>query len=197
MGAKFWKDLFDDPVYNCYLSKRWQELTDGMPLNAAKVIDFIDGTVLHISEAASRQEALWGVTGVFDQQISELKRFVVDRNSWIAGQLTSTVSCGSVTKPALVISKLIITPLTEEGEVSSNYEFIEITNASEIASADLTGLYLGELGSPIIYLRGIFMGEILVCIWPMMQSLLKIVMVSLLLMNLLEVYLMKVRKFYC
>ena len=67
MGAKFWKDLFDDPVYNCYLSKRWQELTDfGMPLNLAKVIDFIDGTVLDISEAAARKDDFWGTTGVFD-----------------------------------------------------------------------------------------------------------------------------------
>ena len=158
MGAKFWKDLFDDPVYNCYLSKRWQELTDfGMPLNAAKVIDFIDGTVLHISEAAARQEALWGTTAVFDQQISELKRFIVDRNSWIASQLTSTGYCLSVTQPALVISKINYHPLTEEGEVSSNYEFIEITNSSEIA-VDLTGLYLGELGLTYQFPSGIFMG---------------------------------------
>ena len=158
MGAKFWKDLFDDPVYNCYLSKRWQELTDfGMPLNAVKVIDFIDETVLHISEAAARQEALWGTTGVFDQQISELKSFIMDRNSWLASQLASTSSCISVTQPALVISKINYHPSTEEGEVSSNYEFIEITNASEIA-VDLTGLYLGELGLTYQFPRGIFMG---------------------------------------
>ena len=128
-----------------------------MPLNAAKVIDFIDGTVLHISEAAARQEALWGTTAVFDQQISELKRFIVDRNSWIASQLTSTGYCLSVTQPALVISKINYHPLTEEGEVSSNYEFIEITNSSEIA-VDLTGLYLGELGLTYQFPSGIFMG---------------------------------------
>ena len=158
MGAKFWKDLFDDPVYNCYLSKRWQELTDfGMPLNAVKVIDFIDETVLHISEAAARQEALWGTTGVFDQQIIELKSFIMDRNSWLSSQLASTSSCISVTQPALVISKINYHPSTEEGEVSSNYEFIEITNASEIA-VDLTGLYLGELGLTYQFPRGIFMG---------------------------------------
>ena len=158
VGAKFWKDLFDDPVYNCYLSKRWQELTDfGMPLNVVKVIDFIDETVLHISEAAARQEVLWGTTGVFDQQISELKSFIMDRNSWLASQLASTSSCISVTQPALVISKINYHPSTEEGEVSSNYEFIEITNASEIA-VDLTGLYLGELGLTYQFPRGIFMG---------------------------------------
>ncbi len=158
MGAKFWKDLFDDPVYNCYLSKRWQELTDfGMPLNAAKVIDFIDETVLDISEAAARQESLWGTTGVFEEQISELKSFIMDRNSWLASQLTSMGSCLSVTQPALVISKINYHPSTEEDEVSSDYEFIEITNASEIA-ADLTGLYLGGLGLTYQFPRGVFMG---------------------------------------
>ena len=86
-----------------------------MPLNTAKVIDFIDGTVLHISEAAARQEALWGTTAVFDQEISELKRFIVDRNSWIASQLTSTVSCLSVMLPALVISKINYHPLDRGG----------------------------------------------------------------------------------
>ena len=158
MGAKFWKDLFDDPVYRCYLNKRWQELTDpGMPLNTLKVMDFINETVLHISEAADRQEALWGTTGIFDQQVSELKSFISDRNTWLSGQLTSTASCASVTQPALVITKINYHPLAEENEVSSDYEFIEITNVSD-ASAELTGLYLGELGLTYQFPKGIFMG---------------------------------------
>ena len=71
--------------------------------------------------------------------------------------MASTSSCISVTQPALVISKINYHPSTEEGEVSSNYEFIEITNASETA-VDLTGLYLGELGLTYQFPRGIFMG---------------------------------------
>ena len=26
-GAKFWRDLFQDDTFNCYLAKRWFELT--------------------------------------------------------------------------------------------------------------------------------------------------------------------------
>tara|TARA_X000001036_G_scaffold98525_2_gene91454 strand:+ start:4177 stop:6741 length:2565 start_codon:yes stop_codon:yes gene_type:complete len=157
-GAKFWKDLFDDPIYKCYLSKRWQELTyPGMPLNTAKVMDFIDATVLHISEAAARQEALWGTTDVFVQQVRELKSFISDRNKWLSNQLTSIESCLSVTKPALVISKINYHPSTEEDEVSSDYEFIEITNMSDL-SVDLTGIYLGELGLTYQFPKGIFLG---------------------------------------
>ena len=155
MGAKFWKDLFDDPVYRCYLNKRWQELTDpGMPLNTLKVMDFINETVLHISEAADRQEALWGTTGIFDQQVSELKTFISDRNTWLSNQLTSTPSCSSIVQPELVITKINYHPLAEENEVSSDYEFIEITNFGD-ASVDLTGLYLGELGLTYQFPKGV------------------------------------------
>ena len=159
MGAKFWKDLFDDPVYRCYLNKRWQELTDpGMPLNTLKVMDFINETVLHISEAADRQEALWGTVGIFDHQVSELKSFISERNTWLSNQLISTASCSSITQPALVITKINYHPYAEEDEVSSDYEFIEITNVSDV-TVDLTGLYLGELGLTYQFPKGIFMRE--------------------------------------
>jgi hypothetical protein len=125
-----------------------------MPLNTLKVMDFINETVLHISEAADRQEALWGTTGIFDQQVSELKTFISDRNTWLSNQLTSNPSCSSIVQPELVITKINYHPLAEENEVSSDYEFIEITNFGD-ASVDLTGLYLGELGLTYQFPKGV------------------------------------------
>ena len=158
VGAKFWKDLFDDPVYKCYLSKRWQELTSsGGPLNTSEVINFIDSTAVYISEAAIRQETLWGTNGIFGEQISELKRFIDGRNKWISSQLVTTGTCLVVTQPSLVISRINYNPLADEDEVSSDFEFIEITNNSDI-SVDLSGVYLGGLGLTYQFLRGISMG---------------------------------------
>ncbi|HEY8933955.1 MAG TPA: CotH kinase family protein, partial [Cyclobacteriaceae bacterium] len=45
-GPKFWKDLFDNSQFKCYLAKRWKELTStGQPLNLANLNTYIDETV--------------------------------------------------------------------------------------------------------------------------------------------------------
>ena len=146
MGPKFWKDLFDDPVFNCYLTKRWQELTaPGMPLNSTEIFNLIDSTQALISEAAARQEIVSGTTGNFDQNIIEMKVFISERIQWISNQLTDTSLCGTITTPALVISKINYNPLVEVDLDSSDFEFIEITNNSS-STIDLTGIYFGGLG---------------------------------------------------
>ena len=146
MGPKFWKDLFDDPVFNCYLTKRWQELTaPGMPLNSTEIFSLIDSTQALISEAAARQEIVSGTTGNFDQNIIEMKVFISERIQWISNQLTDTSLCGTITTPALVISKINYNPLVEADLDSSDFEFIEITNNSS-STIDLTGIYFGGLG---------------------------------------------------
>ena len=146
MGPKFWKDLFDDPVFNCYLTKRWQELTaPGMPLNSTEIFNLIDSTQALISEAVARQEIVSGTTGNFDQNIIEMKVFISERIQWISNQLTDTSLCGTITTPALVISKINYNPLVEADLDSSDFEFIEITNNSS-STIDLTGIYFGGLG---------------------------------------------------
>ena len=43
MGAKFWKDLFQDSTFKCYLSKRWFELTaENEALNYTTISNLID-----------------------------------------------------------------------------------------------------------------------------------------------------------
>ncbi|MDG1393260.1 MAG: CotH kinase family protein [Flavobacteriaceae bacterium] len=145
-GPKFWKDLFDDAVFKCYLTKRWQELTAlGMPLNSIEIFAFIDVTTTLISEAVERQETMSGTTGEFVDQISEMKTFISDRIEWMSSQLTDTNLCDNVTTPPLVISKINYNPLVDASLDSSDFEFIEIKNNST-STIDLTGIYFGGLG---------------------------------------------------
>ena len=146
MGPKFWKDLFDDSVFNCYLTRRWQELTaTGAPLNSEQIFQIIDEIVELISEAAERQEVISGTTGEFNQQILDIKTFITERIDWISNQLNDASLCNNVDLPALVISKINYNPLVDDDQDSSDFEFIEITNNSS-SEIDLTGIYFGGLG---------------------------------------------------
>ncbi len=146
MGPKFWKDLFDDPIYKCYLTKRWQALTaSGMPLNSDEIFALIENTEVLISEAAERQEMIDGTSGEFQQQILEIKNFINERIEWMSNELTDTSLCDDVITPPLVISKINYHPLVDAELDSSDFEFIEITNNSS-SSVDLTGIYFGGLG---------------------------------------------------
>jgi hypothetical protein len=145
-GPKFWKDLFDDEVFKCYLAKRWQTLTaTGMPLNSGEIFTFIDTTTALISEAVERQETVTGTIGVFEQQIIDIKDFISARITWISNELTDTSLCATITTPPLVISKINYNPLVDETLDSDDFEFIEIKNNSS-SVVDLKGIYFGGLG---------------------------------------------------
>ena len=145
-GATFWTDLFYDPTFNCYLSKRWNELTQvGQPLHEDQIFDLVDETVALISEAVGRQEQVWGMDLQFDQHIANLKTFVSQRTQWMDNQLGDFSACDQVEVPSLVISKINYHPAVGIDEDSSDFEFIEITNNSN-TDADLTGVYIGGTG---------------------------------------------------
>ena len=145
-GPKFWKDLFDDAVFKCYLAKRWQVLSaTGMPLNSVEIFAFIDATTAFISEAVERQETVTETTGEFDQQIIDIKDFISARITWISNELTDTSLCDNITTPPLVISKINYNPLVDVALDPDDYEFIEIKNNST-STVDLTGIYFGGLG---------------------------------------------------
>ena len=146
MGPKFWKDLFDDPLFNCYLSKRWQELSaPGMPLNEEEIFELIDSIEVLILEAVERQEIVSGTTGVFTQNIIEMKAFISERIEWISNQLTDISLCDNIVTPEIVISKINYNPLVEADLDSSDFEFIELSNNST-SDINLTGIYFGGLG---------------------------------------------------
>lgn len=146
-GSQFWKDLYSDPTYRCYLSKRWNELTGpGLPLNRESIVTLIDQTAAYITEGASRDNSVWNSTGNFQLRISEVKNFIQDRITWMTATLGSFSACSSPAGPPLVISKIMFHPDTSvEFPESDEQEFIEITNNSN-QTADLTGVYFAGTG---------------------------------------------------
>ena len=146
-GARFLTDLFYDPDFSCYLTKRWLELTaTDQVLNENKINDLIDETVLNIFDAVNRQEQVWNIDIDFDGRIANLKTFISQRIQWITDQLNTNISaCENVAIPNLVISKIHYNPQDQGDDDSDDFEFVEITNNSDLAW-DLTGVYFGGLG---------------------------------------------------
>lgn len=145
-GATFWTDLFNDPTFKCYMSKRWVALTAvNQPLHPDSIIALIDETVAYIDEAVARQQQVWNINISHNTRINAVKDFVIDRVNWISNRLIDTSLCESVTTPPLVITKINYHPLDETIDDSDEYEFIGITNNSGVEQ-DLTGVYFGGTG---------------------------------------------------
>jgi len=145
-GSKFWKDLYDDPLFKCYLSKRWNELiATGMPLNKNVMYNKIDQVHTLITEAASREEAKWKTVGNLDNNISSIKTWLLARMMWMNTYLDNYQACVTVAVPALVISKINYHPEKNGGYAGTELEFIELVNNSS-QEIDLTGIYFSNLG---------------------------------------------------
>lgn len=146
-GAKFWTDLFNNTEYKCYLSKRWNALTQqGQPLNYNSLTAFIDEITVLISEAAVRENERWGTVQNHSAEITAIKAFLAERITWITNNIGPSAACSDVDVPQLVIAKINYNPGTNgQFTESDDQEFIQIiNNGSE--SALLTGIYLSELG---------------------------------------------------
>lgn len=146
-GAKFWRDLFDNPTYKCYLSRRWNELTaPGQPLKHNNLVTYIDNTVAYISEAAVREAERWETIPNHAQEIENLKTWLYQRINWMTANIGTFSDCNNIVTPPLVINKINYNPGTSVGfPVSNDQEFIEIKNTGT-ATVDLTGIYFRELG---------------------------------------------------
>jgi spore coat protein CotH len=147
IGPNFWGDLFADSNFKCYLSKRWNELIQtGKPFNYSSLEQSIDDTVNYITEAKNRDNIKWGTLRDFTTEITLIKTYLSARIPWITTNLGSFSSCSSVQIPSLVINKINYNPtISAEFSVSDDLEFIEIVNTGN-TTADLTGVYLKELG---------------------------------------------------
>ncbi|WP_395049206.1 CotH kinase family protein [Flavobacterium sp.] len=150
-GAKFWTDLYNNPTYRCYLSKRWNELTQpGQPLNYNSIVQYIDETMALISEAKVREEQKW-TTDVYPAvhfpptEINDMKIWLSNRISWMTSNLGSFSGCNTVSIPQLVINKINYNPQGATSTESDNLEFVEIKNTSN-TTVNLTGVYFKELG---------------------------------------------------
>jgi hypothetical protein len=147
VGSKFWKSLFDNTLFRCYFSKRWNELIQpGQPLNFSSIETLIDQTAAIINEAVLREYELWGYYSNLQQNIADIKTFLAERIPWITANLGPCSSCAEVPVPPLVITKIMYHP---EASIYSpdndDFEFIEITNNSDTI-VDLTGVYFGGTG---------------------------------------------------
>ena len=147
MGAKFWKDLFQDSTFKCYLSKRFDELTKpNMPLNYEYIFDLIDNTSELISEALVRENDRWNTIDDFPEEIATMKIWIQERIAWMRDNLGSFSNCNTVEVPSLVITKIDYNPQeTATFPESDDLEFIEIQNTGN-SIINLTGIYLVKLG---------------------------------------------------
>ena len=152
MGAKFWKDLFQENTFKCYLSKRWFELTaETEALNYTTISTLIDELEEMLNESQVRELQRWppqeGWPTVADQEenIIAMKDWILNRINWMNSNIGSPNDCSDVFVPDLVISKIHYKPLEEGGYSSKELEFIEITNNNS-RTRDLTGYYIRELG---------------------------------------------------
>jgi hypothetical protein len=146
-GANFWGDLFDDPTFKCYLSKRFNEVTSaGQPLNYNYISDLIDSTAALISEAIVREDERWNTIDDFSGEVTNMKSWLQDRIIWMGNNIGDFSSCNKVETPSLVITKIDYNPLESvEFPESDDLEFIEIQNTGSTI-VDLTGIYLIKLG---------------------------------------------------
>ncbi len=146
-GSPFWTDLFNDPNFKCYLSKRFHQLIQaGQPMNAAFLNTFIDNIIALINEAIVRENQKWNTIPNNPLEIANLKTFITNRIAWMMSQLGSYSACNNVAVPPLVITKINYNPTTSVSfPVSNDQEFIEITNTGS-ATVNLSGIYFEELG---------------------------------------------------
>ncbi len=146
-GARFWTDLFNNTTFKCYLSRRFNELTQpGQPMNLNTLNNLIDNTINYISAAAARENNLWGTVPDLDAEIFTLKFWLSQRITWMTNQLGSFTGCSNVAVPALVINKINYNPNTSGTFTNSNdQEFIEIKNAGT-TTVNLNGIYFRGTG---------------------------------------------------
>ncbi len=112
-GPKFWRDLFNNPAFNCYLSRRWNQLIQpGQPFNLETIKSFLDLTADTISEAAERENDRWGTVGNLSTQISGIKTFLEERIAWMTANIGSYSTCSDPETPPLVITKIMYAPDT-------------------------------------------------------------------------------------
>jgi len=146
-GPKYYRDLFSEVQFRCYLSRRWNELTQpGMPFHLQSLESTIDSAVVLITEASAREDARWGTVGNHQASISAMKDWLNIRIPWMTSHLGSFSACQNVDTPPLVISAIHYHPAPSPGFPDEDkLEFLEITNA-DTSVIDLTAYYFAGTG---------------------------------------------------
>lgn len=144
-GAKFWKDLYSNSTFKCYMAKRWKELTESnQPLNYDKICLQMDEYVSLLSESAKRENERWGTVGNQVDNVEEIKVWLKERMKWLDAKFVN-LRCSYPTTPSLVISGINYHPMNVDGFSEDSLEFIRISNNSN-EIVHLTGYYFRENG---------------------------------------------------
>ena len=146
-GPKYWKDLYDTPMFRCYLAKRWFEVSaEGMPFNYNVICNRMDEIDALITEAVGRDNQRWNKMTQHAAKITEMKNWIQQRINWLNNNIGTYSNCDDVDLPPLVISKIHYHPMSVDTTINGNQlEFIQIDNNGD-EDVDLTGIYLRELG---------------------------------------------------
>ncbi len=146
-GSHFWGQLLANSTFKCYLSRRFNKLTDsGEPLNYDHISDLIDTTSALISEAVVRENERWNTIEDFPGEITAMKSWIQERTTWMLNSVGSFFNCSTIETPSLVITKIDYNPQeTAAFPESDDLEFIAIQNTGS-TTVDLTGIYLVKLG---------------------------------------------------
>ena len=147
IGSRFWKDLYDNTTFKCYLSKRLTELTlPAKPFSQTYTDSLINATYSYISEAVARDKAYWSIGGNHLTEVNGIKTFISDRIIWMKAELGSSSGCNTIVTPSLVITKIMYNPKTSISyPISDDQEYIEIKNTG-VSTIDLTGIYFRNTG---------------------------------------------------
>lgn len=146
-GSRFWWDLYNNPTFRCYLSRRWNELTaPGQPLHPESLEAFIDLTAATLSEAIEREHDRWSISDSYSQRILDIKSFLNERIAWMTTSLGSFSGCTGIELPPLVIHKIMYHPQTSvEFPDEEDLEYIEVVNNGD-QIVPMTGIYFRGTG---------------------------------------------------
>lgn len=151
-GPKFWRDLFEDDIFNCLLAKRYNQLsTAEAPLSLNQIYDRIDAAVDLLGDAIERENQRWGTVSAHQEAIAEMKEWLSLRVEWMSQQLADFTACTDIDMPPLVISAINYNPAESAAFPESNdSEFIELTNAGS-EEINLSGVYFSQLGISYVF----------------------------------------------
>jgi hypothetical protein len=146
-GSHLWGDLFTNSTFKCYLSRRFNEVTNtGEAFNYSYLSNLIDNTVALISEAVAREDERWNTIDDFSGEITNLKSWYQERVTWMRNNLGGFSNCNNIATPSLVITKINYHPQeTTLFPESDDIEFIAIKNTGSTI-VNLTGVYFEKLG---------------------------------------------------
>ena len=145
-GSDFWHQLYEDDLFFCYLTNRWEEVTStGGPLNYEHVLHVMDSLTERIATANVRDRIRWWRVYSYDEHLSTMKQWIRNRYIWLDQEWLNMVTCIPEELPSLVISKINYHPVSQQGFNADDLEFIAIVNHSD-DTVDATGFYFRELG---------------------------------------------------